>query len=239
MSHVPCSRRLASVPGQPVHTAGMRCSRLLEPAHHLVPCRLRRVALACVALGGLATTPVPAQTPAPGGPSKPVAYELDAGHTRVHWEVDHMGVSTTRGRIDTLGGVVTYDAARRQVEVSITAEPASVSTGLPAFDQIMRSARLLSVEAFPAAYFTARQGSWQGERLAELSGELTLRGISRPLRLRALRFECRLSPLFRREVCGGDFEGRFLRSDFGMTLALPLVGDEVRLLVQVEGVRSE
>lgn len=239
MSPVSCSRPTAVAPGQPAHTAGMRRSRFLQSARRPVPRRRRLVALACIALGGLATTPVPAQTPAPAGPPKPVAYELDAGHTRVHWEVDHMGVSTTRGRVDTLGGVVTYDASSRQVEVSITAEPASVSTGLPAFDQIMRSARLLSVDAFPAAYFTARQGSWQGERLAELSGELTLRGISRPLRLRALRFECRLSPLFRREVCGGDFEGRFLRSDFGMTLALPLVGDEVRLLVQVEGVRSE
>lgn len=170
--------------------------------------------------------------------SQAAAYELDAGHTRVHWEVDHMGISTTRGRIDQLSGAVWFDATSRQIDVNITADPASVSTGFAGFDKILRGSSLLAVESFPAVYFIARNASWQDGRLLELSGEITLRGISRPLSLRALRFGCGFNPLFRREVCGGDFEGRIKRSEFDMTLALPLVADEVRLLVQVEGVRA-
>ncbi len=150
-----------------------------------------------------------------------------------------MGLSTTRGRIDKLSGAIWFDAASRQIDVSITADPASVSTGFAGFDTIMRGSQLLSVEAFPAAYFTARKASWEGDKLTGLNGELTLRGVSRPLRLQVLRFDCAFNLLFKREVCGGDFEGRIKRSDFGMTLALPLVADNVRLLIQVEGVRSE
>ena len=188
---------------------------------------------------GLAASPLMALAQTPGAPPQPTSYTLDAGHTFVHWEVLHMGTSTTRGRIDRLSGVVQFDAARQLVDVSITAEPGSVSTGLAAFDTVMRGAQLLSAQAHPQAYFVARKGVWQGAELRELQGEITLRGISKPLSLKALRFKCGFNPLFKREVCGGDFEGRLQRSDFGMTLALPLVADEVRLLVQVEGVRSE
>ena len=171
-------------------------------------------------------------------PAAAPSYQLDAGHTFVHWEVLHMGTSTTRGRFDRVTGAVEFDAARQAVDVSITADTASVSTGLEAFDKVMRGAPLLSVQAHPQAYFTARKGRWEGAELRELNGEITLRGISRPLTLRTLRFKCGLNPLFGREVCGGDFEATLKRSDFGMTLALPLVADEVRLLVQVEGVRQ-
>jgi polyisoprenoid-binding protein YceI len=183
---------------------------------------------------------VAAQATAPAAPvAAAPTYQLDAGHTFVHWEVLHMGTSTTRGRFDRVSGVVQFDAARQQVDVSITADTGSVSTGLEAFDKVMRGAPLLSTTAHPAAYFTARRGRWEGAELRELQGEITLRGISQPLTLRALRFKCGLNPLFRREVCGGDFEAVIKRSDFGMTLALPLVADDVRLLVQVEGVRAE
>ena len=194
-----------------------------------------RLALAC-GLAALATLS-PAQTASPA--AQPASYALDAGHTFVHWEVLHMGTSTTRGRIDRLSGAVQFDAARQLVDVSITAEPGSVSTGLAAFDAVMRGVQLLSAQAFPQAYFVARKGRWEGAELRELQGEITLRGISKPLSLKALRFKCGFNPLFKREVCGGDFEGSLKRSDFGMTLALPLVADDVRLLVQVEGVRSE
>jgi polyisoprenoid-binding protein YceI len=54
--------------------------------------------------------------------------------------------------------------------------------------------------------------------------------------LKAQRFRCYLNPLFRREVCGGDFEGELVRSAFGITHSLPFVADKVRLLVQVEAI---
>ena len=79
---------------------------------------------------------------------------------------------------------------------------------------------------------------FDGDAVREVRGELTLRGTSRPLALRALRFRCYLNPLFRREVCGGDFEAELRRSEFGLDFALPVVGDRVRLLIQVEALRD-
>jgi polyisoprenoid-binding protein YceI len=165
-------------------------------------------------------------------------YALDAGHTFVHWEVLHMGTSTSRGRFEALRGVVNFDPAQQKIDVSITVDTASVSTGFAAFDTVLRGAQLLDVQQFPQAYFTATQARWDGEVPRELLGEITLRGVSQALRLRAVRWKCGLNLLFKREVCGGDFEGTLLRSDFGMTLALPLVANEVVLRVQVEGIRQ-
>ena len=165
-------------------------------------------------------------------------YRLDPGHTFVHWEVLHMGTSTTRGRFERLDGRIAFDAARRAIDVGIRIDTASVSTGSAAFDQVLRGDALLAVQAHPTAWFVARRATFDGEAPRQVHGELTLRGRSIPLTLTALRWKCGLNLLFRREVCGGDFEARISRAEFEMNLAAGLVADEVRLLVQVEGVRA-
>lgn len=98
---------------------------------------------------------------------------------------------------------------------------------------------MLAVQAHPRAYWVAESVEFDdGGRVKSLRGEFTLRGVSQPLTLTALRFNCYTSPLIRREVCGGDFEGRFNRSTVGINHSLPFVADSVRLLVQVEGIRQ-
>ncbi len=59
-----------------------------------------------------------------------------------------------------------------------------------------------------------------------------------PAHAGALRWNCALNPLFRRTVCGGDFEGELIRSSFGITHSLPFVADRVRLLIEVEGMAA-
>ncbi len=170
--------------------------------------------------------------------AEPVSYELDAAHTFVHFELLHFGTSTLRGRIGPVTGVVTIDREARRGEMGLRIATATVSTGVPVFDARIRAADLLATEAFPEAYFVARNFRFEDGQPVEVRGEFTLRDSSQPLSLRALRFGCRTEagavPV---EVCGGDFEGSFQRSDFGVSFGLPFVGNRVRLLVQVEGRR--
>ena len=167
--------------------------------------------------------------------AEPATYVLDPANSWVHFELTHFGTSTLRGRFGPVTGSVTLDAAAGRGEVGIRLATASVSTGLAVFDSRIRQADLLASEAWPEAYFVASHLRFDGGRLAELRGEFTLRGVSQPLTLRALRYACRRDG--DAEVCGGDFEGEFKRSDFGITFGLPFVGDRVRLQVQVEGRR--
>lgn len=164
------------------------------------------------------------------------AWQLDPTHTFVHWEVLHTGTSTIRGRFDRTRGNVQFDAAAQALDVSITIDAASVNSGVPVLDTLLRGSAMLDATAHPQAYFTARQARFDGAALREVRGEFTLRGTSQPLTLRALRWNCGLNPVFRRTVCGGDFEAFVDRSAFGITHSLPFVTDRVRLLIQVEAI---
>lgn len=170
--------------------------------------------------------------------AQPVVYVIDPERSAVNFEVQHFATSTTRGRFTGVQGEVTIDRSARQGSASVRVPTASISMGVPVFDSRMRQGDLLDSSAAPEVYFVATRLSFDGDQLRELRGELTVRGVGRGLSLRALAFKCLSDAATQREVCGGDFEGEFLRSDFGLTFGLPFVADRVRLRVQVEGVRQ-
>lgn len=167
-------------------------------------------------------------------------YTLDPAHSWVHFEVLHFNTSTIRGRIGPIGGSVLLDPTAGSGDVRLAVRTATVSTGIGFFDSRLRQDDLLASEAYPEAYFVATRFTFDQGRVATLRGEFTWRGVSQPLQLNALRYACRRDdggeggPA---EVCGGDFEGEVLRSEHGASFGLPLVGNRVRLLVQVEGRR--
>ncbi len=171
------------------------------------------------------------------GWAQPVAYTLVPEYSFVHFEVLHFGTSTIRGRFGPLQGQVMLDRKAGSGDVSLRVPTAQVDTGIGVFNNRLRQADLLASADFPEAFFVASRMRFAGDQLAEVRGEFTWRGVSQPLSLRALRFGCRrdqqVSPA--EEICGGDFEGEILRSEFGATFALPFVADRVRLVVQVEG----
>ena len=190
-----------------------------------------RLALACglvlCALAGAAS-------------AEPALYRFDPTHTFVTFELLHFGTSTLRGRFGPLNGEATLDRAARKGRVQVQIDTSQVSTGVAVLDERIKEGDMLSVQSHPRAYLVAERVEFDDAgRVKALRGEFTLRGVSVPLTLIALRFNCYTSPLIRREVCGGDFEGQFSRSAVGITHSLPFVADTVRLLVQVEGVRDD
>jgi polyisoprenoid-binding protein YceI len=171
--------------------------------------------------------------------AEPAIYRFDPTHTFVTFELLHFGTSTIRGRFGPLAGDATLDRAQRRGRVQVQIDTATVSTGLAVLDARLKEADMLAVQAHPRAYLVAESFEFDDNgRVKTLRGEFTLRGASLALELRALRFNCYTSPLLRVEVCGGDFEGSFLRSAAGITHSLPFVADTVRLLVQVEAIRQ-
>jgi polyisoprenoid-binding protein YceI len=167
----------------------------------------------------------------------PLSFRLDPDATFVYFEVVHFGTSTLRGRFGPLAGYAKFDAAAGTGEVAITVQTATVDSGIKPFDARVCQRDLLNCEGYPQAWFVARHWSFAPDgKPSEVRGEFTLRGESQPLSLYADRFACHDDA--GREVCGGDFHAEFKRSVFGMTFGLPFVGDRVRLVVRVEGVRE-
>jgi polyisoprenoid-binding protein YceI len=175
----------------------------------------------------------------PAAHAEPVRYRFDPTHTFAHFEVSHFGTSTIRGRLGPLNGEVEIDRSARRGRVQVEIDTSLASTGVSVLDARLREPDMLSVQVHPKAYWVAeRMEIDDAGQVKSMRGEFTLRGISLPLTLTAVRFNCYTSPLLRREVCGGDFEGQFSRGAVGITHSLPFVSDTVRLLVQVEAIRQ-
>ena len=167
-------------------------------------------------------------------------YTVDPTHTFANFEIGHMGTSTLRGRFDKKEGTVQFDRAAKTAKVELTIDTSSLSTGTPPFDKHLQSKDFFNVAEFPSAKFVADKFAFDGDKVSEVTGMLTLLGKTNPVTLKASRFNCYMSPLFKREVCGGDFETTIQRSQFGMSWGLDRgAPDNVRLLVQVEAIKQQ
>lgn len=165
-------------------------------------------------------------------------YQIEPTHTYVTFEARHFGTSTNRGRFDKKEGTITLDRAAKTGKADITIDTTSINTGFAMFDGHLKSENFLKSAAFPTARFVADQFSFDGDKVSAVTGTLTLRGQTRPVTLTATNYNCYDSPFFKREVCGGDFETTIQRSDFGMTYGLPVVPDDIKLLIQIEAVKQ-
>ncbi|WP_455283437.1 YceI family protein [Cupriavidus necator] len=166
----------------------------------------------------------------------PVEYTIDPAHTTVYFAASHFERSSVRGRFGKIDGRIVYDADSGAGALDVTVDLASVDTGNRTLDGVLRSAQFFDIAQHPVARVRAQRFIVEGGRLAAIEGELTLHGVTQPLRLQAERFRCGEVTLFgvTRQVCGGDFRAEVPRSAFGMTRFLPDVGDTITLQVAVE-----
>lgn len=167
------------------------------------------------------------------------SYAIDPTHTFATFEIGHFGTSTNRGRFDKKAGSVTLDKAAKTGKVEITLDMTSINSGTAAFDKHLQSDDLFAAAKFPTAKFVGDKFVFNGDKVAEVSGTLTLKDKTNPVTLKATNFNCYQSPMLKREVCGGDFEATIDRSqwgvDYGLNWGFP---KQVKLIIQVEAVRQ-
>lgn len=167
------------------------------------------------------------------------SYTIDPTHTFVTFEITHFGTSTTRGRFDRKEGTVQIDRAAKTGKAELTFDMSSISTGVPQLDRHLSSKDFFNVAEQPNAKFVGDKFIFDGDKLSAVAGHLTLMSKTRPVTLKATRFNCYVNPMLKREVCGGDFEATIQRSEWGISYGLPApVSDEVRLLIQVEAIKQ-
>ena len=165
-------------------------------------------------------------------------YNLEPTHTYVTFEARHFGTSTNRGRFDKKEGSITLDRAAKTGKADITIDTASINTGLALFDSHLKGDNFLKAKEFPTAKFVGDKFSFDGDKVTAVSGTLTLLGKARPVTLTATNYNCYDSPFFKREVCGGDFETTIQRTDYGMGYGMPIIPDDIKLLIQIEAIKQ-
>jgi polyisoprenoid-binding protein YceI len=167
------------------------------------------------------------------------SYTIDPTHTFVTFEINHFGASVNRGRFDKKEGTVQFDRAGKTGKVEISFDATSINSGTPAFDKHLQSADLFNAAQHPKITFVSDKFSFNGDKVSEVSGQLTLLGKTGPVTLKANQFNCYQSPMLKREVCGGDFEATIDRTQWGMNYGVDWgFAKNVRLVVQVEAVKQ-
>ncbi len=182
---------------------------------------------------------VAAATAMTAGAAQAANYAIDPTHTFVTFEISHFGATTNRARFDKKQGTVEFDRAAKTGKVDISIDTTSVNSGTPPFDKHLQSADLFDAAKHPSIKFVSDKFSFNGDKVSEVTGQLTLLGKTAPVTLKATQFNCYDSPMLKREVCGGDFETTIDRTQWGMNYGVEWgFPKNVRLVVQIEAVKQ-
>ena len=168
----------------------------------------------------------------------PENYTLDPTHTYLHFGVSHLGFSTLHGRFDQTSGHFTINNAAKTASVKVNIEAASINTGLEKRDDHLRSPDFMNAVEFPIVAYESTAVTFVGDNPSVIEGNLTLLGVTKPVTLTIKAFKCGTNPMNKRAMCGMDAVGSLKRSEFGMTYALPGVGDELKLTIEAEGYKD-
>jgi polyisoprenoid-binding protein YceI len=166
------------------------------------------------------------------------SYAIDSRHTHPSYEINHFGWSTQRGRFDNVTGTITLDRATKTGSVEVSIDASSVSTGVGKLDEHLRSEDFFNVAKYPTITFRASKIAFDGDVPASIPGQITILGVTKPTTLTITHFVCGLHPMLKKDVCGAEASTTIKRSEFGMTKYLPALGDDVKLLINVEAFKD-
>lgn len=166
------------------------------------------------------------------------SFTVDPRHTYPSFEVNHMGLSTQRGRFNAANGKITLDRQAKKGTIDIEIDARTLSTGLDELEKHLKNEDFFNVEKHPKIVFKSSAVEFDGENPKSVNGDLTLLGVTKPVTLSISSFNCRVHPINKKYVCGADASASIKRSEFGMTYAIPGVSDEVKLFIQVEAFRD-
>jgi polyisoprenoid-binding protein YceI len=171
-------------------------------------------------------------------------WNIDTAHSAIHFSVRHMVVSKTRGRFTKFGGQLEFDPDNPEAaKVQVTIEPASVDTADSQRDGHLRSADFFDVEKFPTASFKSTRVEDLGGDKYRISGDLTIRGVTKPVSFDAT-YEGSGKDPWGGERAGFSGGTTIDRRQFGLewNKALEtggvLVGEKVELSLEVEAVKQ-
>ncbi|MFO1238335.1 MAG: YceI family protein [Alphaproteobacteria bacterium] len=163
-------------------------------------------------------------------------YRADKAHTRVIWQVSHLGTSLYTGWFKTFDIALSFDPnAPEKSALTATVDPASVFTLDPAFDAKIAGPEFFDAAKYPEMTFVSTSATRTGEASGTIAGDLTFHGVTRPVTFDVVFRGGMMSPLGDVYVLGFRATAVIRRSEFGAGAYVDLgVGDEVTLTIEGE-----
>jgi polyisoprenoid-binding protein YceI len=196
--------------------------------------QMRNFSAVAAAMAVCALVPVHASAQASADPAKVQAgsYAVEPNHTRVMFAVNHLGFTTYYGNFTGVSGSLQLDPAKPETsQVSVSIPVASVTTTNAVLDAELKSPAWLNAAADPTIAFKSTKVVVTGANTADITGDLTLHGVTKPVTLAAKFNASGPNPMSHKVTVGFDATAHLTRSDFGVKTYVPMIGDQVDVII--------
>jgi polyisoprenoid-binding protein YceI len=160
------------------------------------------------------------------------AYAVEPVHTRVLFSVNHFGFNDYFGEFTGAAGTLKLDPkdlGASRIDVTVPVE--SISTTNAKLDGELRGAEWFDTAQFPTMRFVSTRITRTGGSTAKVAGNLTLHGVTKPVVFDATFNAAGPNPFTKTYTAGFSVHGQIKRSEFGVAKYVPIVGDDVNLII--------
>ncbi|OGS90197.1 MAG: polyisoprenoid-binding protein [Gallionellales bacterium GWA2_60_18] len=168
----------------------------------------------------------------------PETYVIDPTHTMPRFEYSHFGYSVQLSKFEKTSGKIVLDRAAKSGSLDVVIDAKSINTGYALFNEHIQAEDFFDTAKYPTITFKSSKLKFDGDKLAAVDGDLTVKGVTRPVTLKLNSFLCMPHPMLKKDACGATATAVVKRSDFNMGKHVPYVSDEVTLTLPVEAVKE-
>ena len=168
----------------------------------------------------------------------PETFNIDPTHSFSRFEYNHFGYSTQVNKFNSTVGKIQIDRAGKTGSVEVTIDPKKVNTGYDTFNEHLQGPDFFDTAKYPAITYKSTKFNFVGDKLVSVDGSLTIKGITKPVKLEITSFHCAPHPMLKKEACGANATAKILRSDFNAGKYAPNVSDEVTLGFSIEAIKE-
>ncbi len=168
----------------------------------------------------------------------PETFVIDNNHTFPSFSYSHFGFTVQTSRFNKTSGTVVIDRAAKSGSVDVVIDTLSVDTGSPLFNDHIQGADFLDTGDFPQASFKSTKVNFEGDRPVTIEGNLTLKGVTKPVTLQVTAFQLALNPIVKKDAIGANATALVKRTDFNAGKYAPYVGDDVTINIAIEALKQ-
>lgn len=165
-------------------------------------------------------------------------YAIDGKHTFAYFSYNHLGLTYQTHGFNKVTGTVSLDPENGSGDVDVTIDVNSLDAGYDDFKQHLLGADFFDAGKFPTITFKSNKVTWVGGAVQTVQGDMTIKGITKPVGFVVSNFICKQHPIYKKEACGANALAQISRTAFGMPKFVPGVADDVTLNIMVEAIKK-
>lgn len=170
--------------------------------------------------------------------AEPETYVINSGLTSSQFSFSYLGMATQTHKFEKTSGRIVLDRASNTGSAEVTVDATSVNTGHALLNEQIQSADFFDTAKHPAITFKSTRMALNGDQWV-LSGDLTIKGVTKPVSLNVSAFQCQSHPVLKMEACEANATVTVKRSDFNMGKYAFIAGNKVTLNLAIAAVKAQ